>query len=574
LKSSTGFRVVVALVGLLPFQACTNADVDFTSVSGAAGEAAARAGAAGKPTGSAGQTSAGSGATPADGGSGSGAAGEAGEAGGPDGSSGTAGQGEGGQANAGGGAGGSSAGGGAGGVGGSFGGVGNGGGSAGYGGAGANAGSAGVAGVGVGGGSAGVAGVGGGSAGVAGVGGVSAGAGAGGASGGSAGVGGGSAGVGGGSAGVGGASGGSAGAGGQGGKAGHGGAGSGGAAPVCGNQVLEKAEQCDDGNGKNGDACSASCGFEQSQRANSIEQKFSTVGLCPNNAFGGAFAGAFRTSLQAILNERIGNGSLSLLFAFRGLADLTGKSAESISLGVAYGAPSVAPNYEGKSDLDWWYTPAAGQVDSVGLLYSSTAASLSAGVLNATPGRIQLPLLSDLPIDLSSVQVRLHLGASSAPLASSGVAPGHLASEHLRAELVSFANAGPPPPGNTDPGQLCGNLSAASLAAVPIPAAYATGGASPCSEGYSASRSFLDLLVGGCTVTGDELVSPTQPDQTDLDAPQAGTGAPYRLTTNAMSHLVSGCRDKSNATVNLAACLKAGAYSSAYRLKTGRVIIK
>ncbi|MEI9941045.1 MAG: hypothetical protein WDO69_27830 [Pseudomonadota bacterium] len=269
------------------------------------------------------------------------------------------------------------------------------------------------------------------------------------------------------------------------------------------------------------------------------------------------------------------NGTLSLLFAFRGLNDLSGNSAESISLGVGYGAPSVAPNYDGTSDLDWWYTPAAGQADSSGTLYSSSASSLLAGVLNANTGNIQLPLFSEVPISLSSTKVRLNLGASSEPLASSGLAPGHLASEHLRAGLSSFASAGPPPPRNGDPGELCANISAASLSAVVIPAAYASGGTSQCSEGYVATRSFLDLLVGGCTLaSGDALLSPTQPEQADPDAPQGGAGAPYRLTVNATSHAVTGCRDKNNALVTLATCLKAAAYSSAYRLKTGRVIIK
>jgi cysteine-rich repeat protein len=338
--------------------------------------------------------------------------------------------------------------------------------------------------------------------------------------------------------------------------------------------VLEKGEQCDDGNTKNLDACNAACDFEQGQRANLVELKFLTGSLCPDNAFGAAFEGTAQTALQAILNERVANGSLSLLLAFRGLDDLTGNSNESLSLGVAYGAPSAAPNYDGKSDLDWWYTPAAGQADSSGVLYSNSTASIVAGVLNANPGSILLPLFGEQPISLSSTKLRLHLGASSEPLASSGVAPGHLASEHLRPGLVSFASGGPQPPGNGDPGQLCANISAASLSALPIPAAYAIGGASSCKEDYSAARTFLDLLVGGCTVSGDELVLPTQPDQADPDAPEGGAGAPYRFTTNPMSHAVTGCRDKFNMSVTLATCLKAAAYSSAYRLKTGRVIIK
>jgi hypothetical protein len=69
-------------------------------------------------------------------------------------------------------------------------------------------------------------------------------------------------------------------------------------------------------------------------------------------------------------------------------------------------------------------------------------------------------------------------------------------------------------------------------------------------------------------------VLPTQPDQADLSAPQGGAGAPYRFTTSASTHAVTACRDKDNETVSLQTCLNAAAYSSAYRLKTGRVIIK
>jgi cysteine-rich repeat protein len=350
------------------------------------------------------------------------------------------------------------------------------------------------------------------------------------------------------------------------------GGGAGGAGPVCGNQVLEKGEQCDDGNTKSLDACSASCTFEQSHRANSIEQKFRTSSFCPKNAFGAAFEGDGQTALQAILDHRVASGSLSLLFAFRDLRDLSGMSAESFTLGMAYGTPSVAPSYDGTSDLDWWYTPVTGQVDGSGVLYSTSTASLSDGVLDAEPDPVRIPLLSDVPIYVSNVRLRLTLGDTSTPLTSSGTPPGHLASEHLRSTLVSFASAGPPP-GNGDPGQLCGSLSASSLSAVAIPAAYASGGASACSEGYSASRSFLDLLVGGCTVDGDQVVASTQPDQADPGAAAGGAGAPYRLIANN-DGAVTACRDKKDKSVPLATCLNAAAYSSAYRLKTGRVIIK
>jgi len=528
LKSSTGFRIaVVTTLCVQPFLACTNDAVDF-SMPGAAGRMP-HAGSGGMGAGVAGNAGAGAGAGAGDGGAG-GSTGEGDEAGAA--GSDTAGSGDGGAGNTGGEAGnaGRSGGGGRGGAGGTAGGT-NGGGA---GRAGSGAGGAGVSGAGAGG-SAGSSG---------------------GASGGSAGKGGGGAGA-------------------SGGGAGTSGGGSGGAAPVCGNALLEKGEQCDDGNVKSLDACSASCAFEQSQRANVIEQRFKTSTLCPRNAFGGAFAGVAQTALQATLDQRVANGSLSLLFAFRGLADLTGMSTETITLGMAYGAPTppVPSSYDGKSDLDWWYTPANGQVDS-GVLYSNSTASLSNGVLDASPDSLRIPLLSDLPIYVSNVKVRLTLGDSSTPLASTGAAPGHLASEHVRPGLVSFASAGPPPPVSAESAQLCGALSTASLAGIAIPARYATGGTSACQEGYAAARTFLDLLVGGCTVQSGELIAPVQPDLSDPGAPAAGEGAPYRLVASASNHAVTGCRDKKDSPVTLNVCLNAAAYSSAFRLKTDRVIIK
>jgi hypothetical protein len=277
--------------------------------------------------------------------------------------------------------------------------------------------------------------------------------------------------------------------------------------------------------------------------------------------------------LQTSLDDRVANGSLSVLFAFRGLQDLSGRSAESISLGVAFGAPAVAPNYDGKNDRDWWYTPAASQVDSNGELRSSLAATLSAGLLSVSTGSIQLPLLGELPMTLSSTKLRLNVGPSSKPLSSSGAPPGHLASEHLSPSLLSFASGGLP--ANGDAGELCGNLSAASLFAVAIPAAYASGGSTPCAQDYGQNRTFLELLVGGCNLSSvGRVIVPTQPDQADVSAPQVGAGAPYRFTTNANSHAVTGCRDKNNDSVTLSSCLNAAAFSSAYSFTTGRVIIK
>ena len=66
----------------------------------------------------------------------------------------------------------------------------------------------------------------------------------------------------------------------------------------------------------------------------------------------------------------------------------------------------------------------------------------------------------------------------------------------------------------------------------------------------------------------------TQPDTEDPSVSAAGAGPPYTLSTNSSTHIVTGCKDKSGATVTLASCLADAAYSMYFKLATGRVIIK
>lgn len=387
----------------------------------------------------------------------------------------------------------------------------------------------------------------------------------------------------------GGASAGNAGRGGSGSNAGNGGApaagagnGGGGASgsgggpvnpPECGNQTLEAGEQCDDGNQAPLDGCNASCGFEQSQRIDWLKMQFATTALCTLNEFGSAFKPVVQTVLQASVDARIASGALSMLFAFDGLGDLSGASDSSIALGVMYGSPVAGASYDGTDDLDWWYLPAAGTVNESKKPISVLNASSSASVLTAGPGKIQLPLFSTVPLAMSNALLRVRLGMSSKPLTSTGAPPGHVAAEHLDPALTSFARGGTA--SDAQAGELCGNLSAASLQNEPVPAAYTNAGNMPCFQGYTPDNTLLDVLIGGCTLGGvGVVVAVTQPDQGDASAPVAGAGAPYRLLANGATKSVTSCRDKNNAVVTLATCLNAAAYSSAFRLTTRRVILK
>lgn len=381
-------------------------------------------------------------------------------------------------------------------------------------------------------------------------------------------------------AGTGGALGGGAATGGTGtgGGAGSSGAGTGGSVnpdPVCGNQVLESGEQCDDGNKTSLDACDGSCAFEQSQRANWFKVQFTADAFCSVNRFGSAFPILSRSVFQQAIDARVADGSFSLLFAFLGLADPKGPNGSTFSLGVLNGTPKAGAGYDGKSDLDWWYTPAAGTLDANKSPVSKLAAQIAMGAVSATGSKLLLPLLSATPLSVSSVKLRLPVGASSKPLASSGAPPGHLSAEHLSPALTSFASGGT----QTDAGagELCGDLSAASLKTEPIPPDYLSTGATPCAQGYTDSNTFLDVLVSGCTVAAGPFATPvlnaTQPDAVDPNVTNPGSGGPYKLVAN-VAHVVNVCRDKNNASVNLANCLAAAAYSSAFKLATDRVIIK
>jgi cysteine-rich repeat protein len=522
-KASYGGLLVVAAG--LSFEACSAPGVGF-SAPGVAGDGSVdHAGTAGRAG-----AGAGTGGAPARAGAGGsdergGAAGDAGELG------------DGGELNVAGGGGASR--GGAGGGGAGRGGAGNGGGGAGGGGAGAGNGGGGAGGGGAGGGGAG------------------AGNGGGGAGGGGAGNGGGGAG---------------------GGGAGNGGGGAGGGVnsnPVCGNKLLEAGEQCDDGNTAPLDACDANCAFEESQRANWFKVQFDPDAYCLNNRFGSAFPVLTRTVFQQSIDARVADGSFSLLFAFLGLADQKGPNGSTFSLGVMNGAPTAGTGYDGKSDLDWWYTPAAGTIDANDNPLSKLAAQIGAGALSASGAKLQLPLISGVPLSLSSVHLRLSIGASSKPLTSTGTAPGHLAAEHLSATLTSFASGGVQT--GAGAGELCGDINAASLKTEQIPPDYLSNGATPCSQGYTANNTFLDLLVSGCTVSvglgSTTVLIGTEPDAVNPNVTNPGTGGPYKLFANA-ARVVNVCRDSSNIVVNLANCLAAAGYSSAFKLATDRVIIK
>jgi hypothetical protein len=289
--------------------------------------------------------------------------------------------------------------------------------------------------------------------------------------------------------------------------------------------------------------------------------------LCTANALGGAIKSAAQSTFTTQVNDAVKSGTISIAFHFIGLPDLAGRNASAVVLGGLLGTPVAGTGYDGTSDLDWWYTTDPLSIDANRRPTAMLDGTISNGALAAGPGHLTISLSlggAATRLSLSQVRLRATVGATSAPLV--GTSPrGHLVSEHLDPSLRSFETL--------TAGELCANVSAASLATAPVPATLVSGGSTACSEGYTTSNSLLDVIAGGCHVFFITAIGATQPDAVDAQAPAAGAGGPYQLVANS-SHAVSSCKDHTGASVPLAACLAAAAYSSAFHFTTDRVILK
>ncbi len=235
--------------------------------------------------------------------------------------------------------------------------------------------------------------------------------------------------------------------------------------------------------------------FVQDQRVNSLTLQFGTDVFATQDAFGGAFVGgSARNMLQSALASSVADGSISWLLEMRDLTDLSGTSDPSFNVGV-FNATPAAPGagnpatYDGTSDLDWWYSPDLSEVADDGSARQQLPASFVARILNAGPGTVRLfATLGGQPaaLAMSSTRLTALAGDSSKPLESTnGLPPGHLPEENLPDSLTSFETM--------SSGKLAGDISARSLADVPIPASLV---GLTCAADYTTSR------VTGCTHDG------------------------------------------------------------------------
>ncbi len=165
---------------------------------------------------------------------------------------------------------------------------------------------------------------------------------------------------------------------------------------------------------------------------------------------------------------------------------------------------------------------------------------------------------------MSGVAVQANIGSASHLLHSSnGFPPGYLSTDGIDTSTATFASM--------TTGKLRGNISAASLAATPLPSAF-----SSTDQGYTSTNSLLDVFVNGASIGFGliTLINPIQPDQSDPSMPVAGAGPPYKLLPDPATKIVTKCLDKNNDTVDLATALNSAAYSFYVTFTTDRVIVR
>ncbi len=314
--------------------------------------------------------------------------------------------------------------------------------------------------------------------------------------------------------------------------------------PVCGNGVLEAGEQCDDGNTFDLDGCDSRCHYEVVARMSSLAiaatQAPAALGCTPaTNALGAqALTATALGQLNPLLTTEVNSGAINVMTQFLGLTDLTGVASASFDIGVLNGSPAAARGtWPGNNPIDWWFLTDPSSV-SMGLptkLFTNVA--LSARNFSGTASNITLTLdfgAGPAPLTMLAAHIAATIEGTPPPDVPAPP-PAALAAGLTVFQLIDGNGAGQ---------GLCGNLTVSSLAAIPIPAAFATGGTTACgncagSHTYTACtgtqtpassscNSLLDVLVGGCKVLScfATALNPTQPD-----VPAGTTVTPLALGT-------------------------------------------
>jgi hypothetical protein len=265
-----------------------------------------------------------------------------------------------------------------------------------------------------------------------------------------------------------------------------------------------------------------------------------------------------------IFSDAIKQGSISMLFRFAPLTDLTGATDGPVTLTSLAGIPEMpsgSPTYDGSNDLDWWYA-----VDS-SVSSTTLSGALTGNVLTTLPGSMNgvwgVEGATPSPVHASNMTLTGALRTVNTPAESTTSAPpGHVPSENMDPNVQSFSTV--------VGGDLCMSLSAASLAVIPIPGAL-TG--TNCAQGYTPSSSVLDLYTLGCTYFSVPIIPATAPDQVDPAMPIPSGTAPFTLSASSGTH-VDTCKDSGGNVTDFATCASYLAYSSYFQFTADRVIIR
>ncbi len=378
----------------------------------------------------------------------------------------------------------------------------------------------------------------------------------------------------------------------------------------CGDGIRGVNEQCDDGNVTNLDGCDGSCKFEQVQRMTNFKVAFLHSTTCAKDALGEAIVGkdsfgvaGARTQITQAIDNGIADGSITVELDALGMTDLTGVSSQTVQIGILGGVPAASTAmYNGTADKDWWYTTDPATINASRVALKQLTGTISARNLTTSPGEILVTVSFvgvAVTMDIFHATLTSTLNASDTPTTSStGMAPGHLTSEHVSPTLTSFASmaaVGPTAtcgndvdstcrcytatstagkPATCPTGELCGITKARSLYNVLMPSSLTGSTACGSNINYSISNTLLDIYISGCKGLGFiPEVNVTQPDSA-IDNNGNPTNDKYVFTAGA-NHMVSnGSCTKNGQPDTLDDCLDHAGYSSLFQFQADRVIAK
>jgi len=293
-----------------------------------------------------------------------------------------------------------------------------------------------------------------------------------------------------------------------------------------------------------------------------IESGTAPTGCTPTtNRFGSqVFSNIALGQLNPILNEGIDAGSTNMFLQLSGLDDLTGLNDSSFTLDMITGSLDPAKGaWPGSNVYDWWFF-----ADPVAP--TPLNASVTDGGILAGPSDFTLPTsLGGAPLLLELLNGRLFATTGRNPAPNTPAPPpAQLASGLTVFQAIDASG------GNTQ--GLCGNITAASLAQIPVPEALTTGASACaactnsrvytyCGSGQPVGpgcNSLLDVVVSGCKVpifgctVSATVATPRQPD---VATPGSSALTPLTADSTGKVTVPSGDRDS---------------YSSYFKLKLRR----